>query len=70
MPELPARIAIAGQTSSGKSTLGRRIAAATGAVHIELDALFHQPNWTPAETDVFRAAVTEAIAQPRWVSRW
>ena len=68
VPALPARIAIAGPTGSGKSTLGRRIAAATGAVHIELDALFHGPNWTPAETPAFRAAVADAVARPRWVS--
>jgi adenylate kinase family enzyme len=65
---LPAKIAIIGPTSAGKTTLGRRLAAATGAHHIELDGLFHGPNWTPAEDETFRAAVTAAIDRPAWVS--
>jgi adenylate kinase family enzyme len=65
---LPARIAIAGQTSAGKTTLARTLSAATGAPCIELDAYFHQPGWTPAETEDFRARVGAAVAAPRWIS--
>jgi adenylate kinase family enzyme len=63
---LPDRIAIAGQTSAGKTTLARRLSAATGAPHIELDALFHGPNWTP--TPDFRERVERLVAAPRWIS--
>lgn len=35
---------------------------------VELDALFHGPNWTAAEPAVFRARIAEAIAVPRWVT--
>jgi adenylate kinase family enzyme len=41
------RISIVGSSGSGKSTLARSIAAKTGAAHIELDALYHQADWTP-----------------------
>ena len=65
---LPDKIAIAGPTSSGKTTLARRLSAATGAPHIELDALFHGPNWTPAEESVFRERVSAAIDRPAWIT--
>jgi adenylate kinase family enzyme len=65
----PQRIVIVGVTGSGKTTLGRRSAAVIGGRHIELDGLFHQANWTPAEPEVFRATLRAAIAdQPRWVT--
>lgn len=38
-----------------------------GAPHIELDAIFHQPGWTPLGKDAFRARVNEATAPARWV---
>ena len=40
---------------------------ALGAAHVELDAIFHQPGWTPLDDDEFRARVTEATAPGRWV---
>jgi adenylate kinase family enzyme len=40
-----------------------------GARHIELDSIYHQPDWTPLEEDEFRRRVDEATAssQGRWV---
>ena len=67
-PAVPRRIAVLGTTGSGKTTFSRRVAAAIGAPHVELDGLFHGPDWTPAERDVFRARVTAAIAGPAWVT--
>lgn len=64
----PRRIAVIGTSGSGKSTLARQIAATIGAPHIELDELFHQPGWVPAEPDVFRAEVSAALAGPAWVT--
>jgi len=40
------------------------LARALQAPHIELDAIFHQPKWTPIDDDTFRARVTEAIEAP------
>ena len=68
MPALPDRIVISGPTSAGKTTAARRIARATGRPHVELDALFWEPDWTQAEPAVFRARVADAIAAPAWVA--
>jgi adenylate kinase family enzyme len=64
----PRRIVVIGTTGSGKSTLAERLAAMLDARFVELDALFHGPNWTPAELPVFRARISEAIDTPRWVA--
>jgi len=43
------------------------LAEAIGGTHIELDALYHGPNWTPTPTDEFRARVAQEIQAERWV---
>ena len=63
------RIVVIGITGSGKTTLAARAAAVIGGAHIELDALYHEPGWVPAEPEVFRGRVRAAIAdQPCWVT--
>jgi adenylate kinase family enzyme len=52
---------VIGATGSGKTTLSRRISATIGVPAIELDSLFHQPNWTPTPPDEFRAKVFAAL---------
>jgi adenylate kinase family enzyme len=64
----PQRIVIIGTTGTGKSTLAERLASLLDARFVELDALFHGPNWTPAEPAVFRARITDATATPRWTA--
>jgi adenylate kinase family enzyme len=39
-------VLIAGTAGAGKSTLARRIAAALDIPHVEIDALFHGPQWS------------------------
>jgi adenylate kinase family enzyme len=56
------RIVVFGQSGSGKTTFARRIGAALGVPHIELDALFHRPNWQETPDDEFRAIVGERLA--------
>ena len=38
-----------------------------GARHIELDSLYHQPDWTPLADEEFRLRVDEATGDGRWV---
>ncbi len=62
------RIAVIGTSGSGKTTLARRLADGLDLPHLELDSVFHQPNWTPLPTDEFRARVTAFCAADRWVT--
>ncbi|GAA4866246.1 AAA family ATPase [Pseudonocardia benzenivorans] len=68
LPARPARVLVAGTSGAGKTTLSARIAALTGAPHVEIDALFHGPGWTRIPT--FVADVEAFSAQPAWVTEW
>jgi adenylate kinase family enzyme len=46
-----------GHSSSGKTTVARQIARRIGAPHIELDAVFWQPDWAEKPVEEFRADV-------------
>ncbi len=43
------------------------MAGALEAPLLELDAIFHQPRWTPLDDDTFLARVMEATEAERWV---
>jgi adenylate kinase family enzyme len=62
------RIVVVGTTSSGKSTLAEQLAEIIGGDYIELDALYWEPNWTPAEPFDFFVRVEEAISSEAWVA--
>jgi adenylate kinase family enzyme len=61
------RVSVVGNSGSGKSTLATRLAAAIGVPHLELDSVFHQPDWTPLRADEFRQAIGAAVAGDCWV---
>jgi adenylate kinase family enzyme len=61
------RISVVGASGSGKTTVARRLAAALGLTHVELDAIHHLPDWTSLPRDDFRAAVAELVAGDGWV---
>lgn len=61
------RIVVVGATSSGKSTLAKRLADKLCADFIELDALHWEPNWKEAELAVFRERVETATRSEAWV---
>ena len=61
------RINVVGTNCSGKTTLARRLAARLDVAHVELDALFWGPAWTPVDPERFRRRVAEAAAGERWV---
>jgi adenylate kinase family enzyme len=68
LPSRPHRILVAGVAGSGKSTLCRRITAATGIPYTELDGLYHGPGWTPQPD--FAQTVERITARPDWVAEW
>jgi len=61
------RISIVGNSGSGKTTLARGIAAALGIPLLELDAVHHQADWQPLDTDEFRRRVSEFTSAGAWV---
>lgn len=62
------RISVVGCSGAGKSTLSRRLAQHLGYRHIELDALFHQPNWQPLPTEQFQLATRRALEGDGWIA--
>lgn len=59
---------MAGTSGSGKTTVAGAIAELLGIPHVEIDALYHGPNWTPR--DSFELDVRELVARPAWVTEW
>lgn len=61
------RIAVVGNSGSGKTSLGRRLADRLELPYVELDAIYHQPGWEPLERDEFRRRVAAVAARDGWV---
>jgi adenylate kinase family enzyme len=61
------RVWVVGNSGSGKSTLASRLAARLGVPHVELDAMFHQPGWTPLPEEEFRRRVALVAEGDGWV---
>ena len=57
-----------GTTGSGKTTFAALLAARLGMPHIELDAIYHQPNWTPLPDEEFRHRIAELVKGDLWVA--
>ncbi|MGV2901978.1 AAA family ATPase [Microbacterium sp. AGC62] len=68
LPFRPERVLIAGVTGSGKTTLARRVAGVWGLRHVEIDGLFHGPDWTPRPE--FLDDVRAFASEDRWVTEW
>ena len=62
------RINVVGTSCSGKTTLAREVAQRLDLPHVEIDALFWGPNWTPVPTEDFRARLTSALDRDGWVA--
>lgn len=65
---LSRRIAVVGTSGSGKTTLASKLAQHLGVPHIELDALYWAPGWTPAPRDVFCQRVAQALGGDAWTT--
>ena len=61
----PQRIAVAGTSGVGKTTLCMELEKITGFPRVEIDGLHWGPDWTPRET--FAEDVERFTAEPRWI---
>jgi adenylate kinase family enzyme len=61
------RIAVVGNSGTGKTFLARRVAQCLQVPYTELDSIFHQPGWTELDTAEFRRLIGILVAEPRWV---
>ena len=68
LPFRPRRVIVAGTSGAGKTTLARRVARVLAVPHVEIDALFHGPEWTRSET--FEADVDRFSAKSGWATEW
>jgi adenylate kinase family enzyme len=61
------RISVVGPSGSGKSTVAAALARRLQVRHVELDAIYHQPGWTPLPAEEFRSRLEPIVATDRWV---
>ena len=64
----PRRIAIAGVSGSGKTTLAKQVSKSLELPYVEIDSLFHGPDWQPR--DEFAKDVDQIISSDSWVIEW
>ena len=64
---LPHHIAVIGSPGSGKTRLASNLAESLGLAHVELDALFWGPKWTPPEPKAFLSRTRVAMEADGWV---
>lgn len=68
LPARPTRVVVAGTSGAGKTTLAGRIAAILEVPHIEVDGLYHGPDWTPRPS--FVADVEAFTSEAAWTTEW
>jgi adenylate kinase family enzyme len=68
LPHVPRRVLVAGTSGAGKSTLARAVAQALGLSYVEMDSLFHGPQWT--QRPEFEADVRELVKSRAWATEW
>lgn len=61
------RVSVVGTPGSGKSTVGRSLAAQLDVPFVELDQIFHQPGWQELPVEAFRDRVGQVASTEGWV---
>lgn len=59
---------MAGPAGAGKTTLASALSSTLALPHIEIDAIYHGPGWTPRPT--FEAEVDEFSSRAGWITEW
>ncbi len=59
---------VAGTSGSGKSTLANLVARTLGLSYVEMDSLFHGPQWTPRPE--FESDVRRFVKLDTWATEW
>jgi adenylate kinase family enzyme len=62
------RLVVIGPSGSGKTRLCARLAELLPARHVEIDALWHGPNWESCGPEELRRRVSAAIDGDGWIS--
>ncbi len=62
------RIVVIGPSGSGKTRLSDRLAGLLHARHVEIDALWHGPNWESCGPEELLARVSAATEDDGWIS--
>ncbi|WP_231646298.1 AAA family ATPase [Mycolicibacterium mengxianglii] len=68
LPPTTRRILVTGSSGAGKSTLRETISTTLQLPTVEIDSLYHGPNWKPRPT--FAADVDHFSSGPCWVIEW
>ncbi len=61
------RVSVVGTSGVGKSTFAASLALLLECPFLELDSVYHQADWAPLESSVFRSRVSAVVAGERWV---
>jgi adenylate kinase family enzyme len=61
------RVNVRGSSGAGKSTFSRRLADRLHVPYVELDALYHGPDWGEPTAAEFRSRVEPIVASEAWV---
>ena len=61
------RLTVIGLPGAGKTTMARQVSQLLALPHIELDALYWDSNWVPAEPKIFRQRTAQALSQDAWL---
>jgi adenylate kinase family enzyme len=68
LPPTTRRILVTGPSGAGKTALRQVISTALDLPTVEIDSLYHGPDWTPRPT--FATDVDQFTSGPGWVIEW